>query len=284
MQPIRPKSIGPRVKFLLRSGANKYYICYITYSFRALLPNRAKLAWDPGRPSFRNFPRVISVVILERPIKKQSLQSMAYETLRHAILQREIEPGETINITKLAQQLKVSTMPVREALRGLEADGLVSFQSNKRIVVNQLSRQDLADIYAIRLPLEELALHQAFDRINETDLRSLESLHKSMCKARITGSKWFDLNRAFHMKLHEMSGSPRLFQILQGLWNSTGPYLRIFSASKSAIERANREHQSMLQAFRSDDRRAAKRHLRSHLRNGLKAVQRILTEEELNHQ
>jgi len=215
-------------------------------------------------------------MILAKPIKKKSLQRMVYETLRQAIVEREIEPGEPINIKKCAELLQVSAMPVREALRHLEAEGMVTFTSNRRIVVNQLSREELNDIYDLRIPLEELAVSRCFDHKNMNRLRQLETLHRQMSKNGMVGAKWFALNRSFHMLLHEMSGSSRLYRILQGLWNSTGPYLRIFSESKTAVTRANEEHAMILRALRTGDRAAAKRVLREHLRNGLRAIEKQL--------
>ena len=212
-------------------------------------------------------------MILRTPLKRQSLQNMVYQTIRQAILEREIEPGEHINIRKLAERLSVSTMPVREALRQLEAEGMVSFNSNKRIVASQLSRSELYDIYSIRIPLEEMALLKCFERKDESGLKHLEELQRQMSKPDVTGVEWFNLNRAFHMKLHEMSGSLRLFQILQGLWNSTGPYLRIYSEDKRTVIKGNQEHELILKALRKGDRSGAKRVLREHLRNGLKAIE-----------
>jgi DNA-binding GntR family transcriptional regulator len=218
-------------------------------------------------------------MILSQPIQKQSLQKMVRETLRQAILEREIEPGEQINIRKLAEKLAVSTMPVREALRELEAEGMISFQSNKRILASQLSPDDLNDIYAIRIPLEEIALLKCLERNDKSGLRRLEELHRLMDKQGVIGGEWFNLNRAFHMKLHELSGSARLFQILQGLWNSTGPYLRLFSDSPKAVSHANREHAQILDCIRRNDPVQAKKVLRSHLRNGLKTIETALESE-----
>ena len=212
-------------------------------------------------------------MILDTPIKKQSLQKMAYQSLRQAILEREIEPGAIIKISELAEKLNVSTMPVREALRQLEVENLVSFNSNKSIVANRLSREELHDIYFLRIPLEVMALLKCFDRCDKQGFRRLEELHRKMSKKNINGAKWFNLNRVFHMCLYEMSGSPRLCKILQGLWNSTGPYLRIFSESKKAVTRANREHALILEALRSGDRANAKKVLRKHLRNGLRVIE-----------
>jgi DNA-binding GntR family transcriptional regulator len=212
-------------------------------------------------------------MILGTPLKQQSLQKLVYQTIRQAILEREIEPGEQINIRKLAEKLSVSTMPVREALRQLEAEGMVNFNSNKRIVASQLSRSELHDIYNIRIPLEEMALLKCFERKDETGLRHLEELQRQMSKPDITGVEWFNLNRAFHMKLHKMSGSSRLYNILQGLWNSTGPYLRIYSEDKKNVIKGNQEHELILKGLRNSDSNIAKKTLRKHLGNGLKAIE-----------
>lgn len=218
-------------------------------------------------------------MVLGVPIQKQSLQKMVCEALRQAILEREIKPGEQINIRKLAEKLSVSTMPVREALRELEAEGLVTFNSNKRILAKRLSQDDLYEIYAIRIPLEEIALLKCLDRRDKQGLKRLEELHKQMSKPQVSGAQWFNLNRTFHMKLHEMSGSARLFQILQGLWNSTGPYLRLFSDRDEAVQRANEEHALILEAISHNNPVQAKKVLRSHLKNGLKTIEAALEED-----
>jgi len=224
--------------------------------------------------------RESNTMILNTPLKKQSLQKMAYEALRRAILERELQPGEQINIKQLAEKLSVSTMPIREALRQFEVEGMVSFKSNKRIVVNQLSLDEISDIYDIRIPLEEMAILKCCDREDKAGLARLEKLHRQMTKPGVIGTEWFNLNRNFHMLLHEMSGSARLFQILRGLWDSTGPYLRIFSEDKDAVSRANQEHTAILEALRENDKKLAKKTIRSHLRNGLKAVKPYMDESE----
>lgn len=212
-------------------------------------------------------------MILDTPIKKQSLQKMAYQSLRQAILEREIEPGAVIKISKLAKKLNVSTMPVREALRQLEVESLVSFNSNKSIVASRLSRDELHDIYDLRIPLEVMALLKSFDRSDKKGFKRLAELNRKMSKKGVNGAKWFNLNRAFHLCIFEMSGSVRLCKILEGLWNSTGPYLRIFSESEKAVTRANREHTLILEALRDGDRVNAKKVLRKHLRNGLWVIE-----------
>ena len=118
-----------------------------------------------------------------------------------------------------------------------------------------------------------MALLKCFELKDKSGIKPLEELHLQMSKPDITGVEWFNLNRAFHMKLHEMSGSLRLYQILQGLWNSTGPYLRIYSEDKKNVIKGNHEHELILEGLRKGDRSSAKRVLRKHLRNGLKAIE-----------
>jgi len=75
------------------------------------------------------------------------------------------------------------------------------------------------------------------------------------------------------MKLYEMSGSERLFKILQGLWNNTEAYLCIFSDNKKAVARANEEHGLLLQALRKRNRRQAQEILRKHLQNEIRTIE-----------
>ncbi len=211
--------------------------------------------------------------MLEQPIKKQSLQKIVRETLRQAILEREIEPGGQINLNKLAEKLGVSPMPIREALRELEAEGMVRFSSNKRILASRLSQNELYDIYSIRRPLEEIALTKSFELNDKQGLKDLEALHRQMSKTGTIGKDWFYLNRSFQIKLYEMSGSERLFKILQGLWNNTGPYLRIFSDNKEAVARANEEHGLLLKALRKRKCKQAQEILKKHLQNGIRTIE-----------
>jgi DNA-binding GntR family transcriptional regulator len=118
-----------------------------------------------------------------------------------------------------------------------------------------------------------MALLKCFDRSDKKGFKRLEELNRKMSKKGINGAKWFNLNRAFHLCIFEMSGSVRLCKILEGLWNSTGPYLRIFSESEKAVTRANREHTLVLEALRDGDRVKAKKVLRKHLRNGLWVIE-----------
>jgi DNA-binding GntR family transcriptional regulator len=101
-----------------------------------------------------------------------------------------------------------------------------------------------------------------------------------MSRPGVVGREWFSLNQAFHLKLHEMSGSELLACILQALWRSTGPYFRIFADDERAVARANSEHEMLLSALRKGNRRDARRVLRNHLKTGLNGIRPALDTQE----
>lgn len=213
------------------------------------------------------------------PIKRQSLQKMVYERLRHAILAREIEPGEQLKIGELAASFKVSAIPVREALRQLEAESMITFGPQKRIVVNQLSLEDLHDIYSMLYPLEEMAVKKCFEHLNS---RSIDELEKTFLKTTVqelSTSEWLNLNWDFHNKIYELAGSPRLTQVVGSLRTGIRPYLCLSFKDSRRISQANKEHASILKAFKTVDWKTCKKAVRQHLKNGCDAIDALLRQE-----
>ncbi|MFP4668547.1 MAG: GntR family transcriptional regulator, partial [Desulfobacterales bacterium] len=102
-------------------------------------------------------------VDFEPLINKRTLSAQVFDRLYSAILSARIEPGSKLKINQLAETLEVSVMPVREALRHLESAGLVTFTPNKKILVNEISKEDLEDVYFVLAPLEEFSLEKAFN-------------------------------------------------------------------------------------------------------------------------
>ncbi len=157
-------------------------------------------------------------------IEPRSVQELVYEHLRRAIAVSEIGPGP-LRLRDLAAELGVSTTPVREALRRLEGDGLVSYQRSGGIVVNQLSAEDVREIFRIRVTLELLALSLAVPNLGEDELRALERLQDRMERT-TDPDKWRQLNQEFHLQMYAAANSPRLLHIIEGLWTAVEPYLR----------------------------------------------------------
>lgn len=220
--------------------------------------------------------RVVMTYSVRPLIRNKPLQRLVYDRLRNAILDGKIQPGAQIKAGELASELKVSTVPVREALRQLEAEGLVTFQPNKRITVNRVSETELYDLYFVMIPLELFALEKCFDNLDKKRLNGLDMLYAKMIDPATTGEEWIDLNWLFHTRIHEVAGSPRLTKTLRGLRTCIKPYFYLSLADKDRIMQANKEHEWLLEAIQKGDRKKARRVLHQHLLNGQKAIGKLL--------
>lgn len=214
------------------------------------------------------------------PVKQQGLQRTVYKRIRKGILTGAIAPGGQLKIGELAAALNVSANPVREALRHLEAEGMVRFSENRKIEVVQLSPEDLDDIYSIMRPLEEIALEKCIDLIDEQCLAELEIVCQKMSREGLDSSEWMDLNHLFHRTIHQAAGSPRLVGILGRLRDHVTPYLYISFGDPYRIEQANNEHDLLFYALREGDLEQGKQILRAHLTHGCDAIRKLLDDEK----
>jgi DNA-binding GntR family transcriptional regulator len=210
-------------------------------------------------------------VALTEPIKAESLQKKVYDVLRVAILSGELKPGENLALGEIAKKLQVSTMPVREALRRLESQGMVTFSSQKRITVTELSMEDLEEFYWIRIPLECRAFARNAEKLNPREIRELENLDKLMRKKENRGPEWVRLNRRFHMILYGANKSPVLKGALAWLWDNVTAYLNIYAQS-SVIGEVNDLHKAIIDAIKIKDFAKASQLLEQHLNTGLQVV------------
>ncbi|RJX29907.1 MAG: GntR family transcriptional regulator [Desulfarculus sp.] len=225
-------------------------------------------------------PNSVPSLILGPPVEKPQLQRVVYERLRHVIVTGRIEPGQQLKIGELAASLNVSANPVREALRQLEAEGMVSFRPDRRIVVNKLTREDLYDIYSLVIPLEEMSLQRGLKSLNAESFQGIAEIYQLMIAPDITDSEWIELNRTFHHRIHELTGSPRLVKILGGLHNNITPYLYLALAEDTRMKQANAEHGLLLEALRKRDLAEATRILSLHLENGCQAIDRLMQQNK----
>lgn len=216
---------------------------------------------------------------LRTPLKNQTLQQTVHDAVRNAILIGELTPGELISITEIAEKLGVSTMPVRESLRQLEAHGLVTFASQRKILVTKLTLEDLQEFYWIRIPLEIRAFLRNFDSLDEHKIKELRGLQERMSRRSIKEAEWNKINREFHMILYGADKSRVLRGALAWLWNNVAPYLAIF-ASSSALSEANRAHVELLDLIEKKDPKKAEKVLQKHLESGVKVVSTFLNSKQ----
>jgi len=202
---------------------------------------------------------------LSSPIELPSIPDVIYRTLRRDIARGVYKPGP-IRVRPIAERFGVSATPVREALRRLEAEGLVSLR-NRQIVVNPLSLREMREIYTIRCELESFALRQAAPHVaaDEELLARLESILDDMDRVEASPDEWRAANADFHLALYGKAQLPRLEQIIDQLWVAVEPYLRLYVSTKDDFRESHSQHRLMLRCLKEGKFDEAARVLREHL-------------------
>src|SRR5215475_15104058 len=206
-------------------------------------------------------------VIPASPIDLPSIADVVYRRLRADIAHGVYRPGP-IRIRPIAQRFGVSATPVREALRRLEAEGLVTLRKNQ-IVVNALSETELREIFAIRAELEAFALCTGAETIRNDPslLAGLESDVQEMDRHEHAPEEWRAANEAFHMRIYHAAGMPRLSSMIESLWVAVEPYLRLYASTVGSFRAVQEQHRLILEGLRSGDEGTAAETLRKHLRD-----------------
>jgi DNA-binding GntR family transcriptional regulator len=218
---------------------------------------------------------------LSSPIHLPSIPEVIYGTLRKDIARGIYRPGP-IRVAAIAERFGVSATPVREALRRLEAEGLVSLR-NRQAVVNPLSLLEMREIYAIRGELEAFALRQAAPHVAEDAelLGNLESLIEDMDRFERSPEEWRTANEDFHLLLYRKAQMPRLEQIINQLWVAVEPYLRLYVSTVKSFRAAQDQHRLLLQHVKTGQFDAATQVLREHLRGTEELLAQGLSGAEL---
>jgi DNA-binding GntR family transcriptional regulator len=173
------------------------------------------------------------------------------ETLRAAVLDGTLRSGQRLAQTELAEQLGVSTTPVREALRDLATEGLVEFDPHRGALVKSLDIDAVRELYELRMTLEPLMVRRVIEAVTPEQLRHAEQLQKRMEKTEDTGA-WSALNRDFHAIFEQTQAGTRLANILTGLRDSAAPYVALsLAAGPSHVQQANAEHAALLAFYQT---------------------------------
>lgn len=187
--------------------------------------------------------------------------------LRDAILGGEINPGDRIRQEEIAERVGASRLPVREALRILEAEGLVEHEPNKGARVPRLSMHEVDVIYRMRERLEPLALAESLPHLSEDDHARLEEV-QARIEANTDVRTFLDLDREFHLLTYSGCAIDPLNSMVTRLWNSTQHYRRAFVllSGPGRMWVVDAEHRLLLDAVVRRDPVDAERHIAGHIR------------------
>ena len=184
-----------------------------------------------------------------------------YDALRERILSNDIEPGTRLVMRDVANQYEASDIPVREALRMLERDGLVENAPYRGARVTSLTAKEVEETYFIRSHLESIATGLAAERITHDELAQLDRLMIEMRAAveAEDGPRFSDLNLEFHRTIVASCGNDMLRELTMDIWRRHSGFQRVFRMMPERIAISQREHEGIMAALRDHDAERASR-------------------------
>ena len=186
------------------------------------------------------------------------------ESLRQAIIEGHLSPGESLRQENLAKHFAVSRIPVREALRRLESEGWIELQRHRGARVTPLSAGEVREIYEIRASLEVTALQLAAPLHSAATLKRVAAILQRSHRAHDV-SQYAQFNREFHLALYAPAQRARLIAIIDSLHSQGERYLRLKLGMPAHKQRSDEEHQQIFNAVSAGDTEQAVQILRSHL-------------------
>ena len=212
--------------------------------------------------------------------KQASRAEQVRDSILRAIRSGRYRPGDRIRETEVAKWLDVSRTPVREALRRLEADGLLSFESWRGVVVSRLDRQQVGELYAMREVLEGAAARMAARHIGDAEIEVLQLLLEQMEQSADDAETLAVLNRKLHQSIYAAAHNQYLMQTLGQLENA----LALLRGTTFAIDgrpaTAAAEHRAIVDAISDRDADAAETAARAHIAAAQRARLRLILEDE----
>lgn len=213
--------------------------------------------------------------VLSMP-QNRGLSADIADRLRTAILSGHFEPGAQLREAHLAQFLGVSRGPVREALVRLEREGIVVIRRNRGAFVAQLSREDLDEVYTLRVVIERFALERAIAFVDDallSDIRETVDAMQAASNQEVTEQEAAELDLRFHDLLYHGSNHRRLLET----WRNLRPQIHILLLNRNVAHRDFREylvksHRELLDAIASRDRERALALLDDHLHGSYRRV------------
>ncbi|WP_295373344.1 GntR family transcriptional regulator [uncultured Pseudacidovorax sp.] len=206
----------------------------------------------------------------------RALYEEVAELLRQRIFRRELEPGSWIDELRIAEELGISRTPLREALKVLAAEGLVTMKLRRGAYVTEVSDRDLADVYHLLALLESDAAGVVATRATGAQIAELRALHEELEAAARPGhvdrEHFFAVNERFHMRLLAIADNRWRDQMVADLRKVMKLNRHNSLLKAGRIEESLAEHRALVAAIEARDAQAAEARMREHFANGLEAA------------
>jgi DNA-binding GntR family transcriptional regulator len=217
-------------------------------------------------------------------IQSKSLVDHTSKYVEDMIIKGKLEPGQRIKEQEVSTRLGISRPPVREAFKILEAEGLIRREPRRGVIVSEVTKDDIWEIYTLKIALYTLAVTLAVDRVSDNDIAKLEKIVVQMetltfGEANHDIMKYEDLNNLFHETTTVIAGHGRLKRIVQSLNNQIKRVSYRTFTREGHLQSSCRYHRQILEAIKARDKALAERLTREHIEKGL-AVHRELNEQQ----
>ena len=206
------------------------------------------------------------------PLSTRALYVEVAELLRERIFAQALAPGSWIDELKLSEEYGISRTPLREALKVLAAEGLVTMKLRRGAYVTEVSERDLREVYHLLALLESDAAAVVAERATDEQLRELQALHQDLEQAAGDREQFFTINEAFHRRLLELADNRWRDQMVNDL-RKVMKLNRHHSLLKSGrIQESLAEHRLLVQALLQRTSPLAAQRMQAHFQSGLEAA------------
>ena len=221
-------------------------------------PSQASAADSPARPTSSLAPRALYQQVAER--------------LREEIFNRQLEPGSWIDEMKLCAQYGISRTPLREALKVLSVEGLVTIKVRRGAYVTEMSKEDVTQVYHLLSLLESDAAAQVASHASAAQRARLTDLHEQLERQVHQRDAFFATNEAFHMALLDIAGNRWAQQVVTDLRKVMKLNRHHSLFKEGRVVSSLQEHRALMQAVQLQDPELARQCMQSHFENGLEAA------------
>jgi len=197
---------------------------------------------------------------------RRTTPDLIAEALREAIYSGQLADGAELNQAAVAEHFEVSRVPVREAMRALQAEGLISAEAHRRPTVRGLSVERVLELFDLRQLIEGYLVERATPLVTGDTLTALHELVNRMLKV-VDHDQWMRINNQFHAELYSASGATTAMAMAESLRGRAERYLRIWSDGKGfdRAAPATREHASILDRVQAGDAAGARAEIEAHI-------------------
>lgn len=200
----------------------------------------------------------------------------AYQHIHAAIRTGRYRAGERLMPEAIALDIGTSRMPVREALRRLSTEGLVTIRPNRGVTVIRLNVSDMQEVFEMRAVLEGLAVRLTLPNMTESTIRLLEDIIDRIDDHSVIQPDWTSAHRLFHETLCAASERPRLMRQIASLHSLVEPHMRVWVLQADRPPSARADHQDLIDALRSGDPQRCELAMREHVLDTVTDLVKVL--------